>query len=237
MKINTDGVLLGALSEPPGPEERADPVARRILDIGTGTGVIALMLAQRFADAQIDAIDIDPASARRASENFHRSPFRSRLRAYQVSLSDFIPENSSAQEPVDVYDLVVSNPPFFVDSLKNPDKRKEVARHADATFFDMLLTRAARWLRPHGRLQLILPMALSAELAKKALQPYGFYSAEKTEIFSFAADEFPIRVILTLGVSSAHSLARLPSKIVIYDSPRHYSEAYRSLLKDFFLAF
>ena len=121
MKINTDGVLAGALSE------NEDP--RFILDIGTGTGVIALMLAQRFASAKIDAVEIDQQAAEAAETNFLNSPFAHRLHCYSSSFEDFFSASTIK------YDLIVSNPPFFIGSLQNPDKRKSMARHASHDFF------------------------------------------------------------------------------------------------------
>ena len=107
MKINTDGVLLGALVEADHPKS--------ILDIGTGTGVIALMLAQRFANAQIDAVEIDPSAAETARRNFANSPFAERLNLFPVGFGEFFD-----QYPDKKYDLVVSNPPFYINSLKSP---------------------------------------------------------------------------------------------------------------------
>src|SRR5690606_30908193 len=103
MKINTDGVLLGAVSSVVHP--------RRILDIGTGTGVITLMLAQRFPEAIIEAIEVDAYTAQLAGENFVASAFASRISVHGVALADFQPQKA--------FDLLVSNPPFFVNSLKN----------------------------------------------------------------------------------------------------------------------
>src|SRR5690554_2504372 len=124
MKINTDGVLLGAI---------AGSVHGRgqFLDIGTGTGVIAMMLAQRYPEARVDAIEIDQGAAFRAAANFKDSPFSDRLTVNHVALESF-------KTRPETYDLILSNPPFFMDSLKNPDQRKSVARHADPLFFQTL---------------------------------------------------------------------------------------------------
>src|SRR5690606_21398928 len=108
MKINTDGVLLGGstyFSE-----------ARRILDVGTGTGVIALMLAQSHPHAYIDAVEIDDAAYLQAKISFQNSPFAARLQVFPASFADM--------KPPGLYDLIVSNPPFYTNSLQNPDIRK-----------------------------------------------------------------------------------------------------------------
>ena len=112
MKINTDGVLLGALTEADQP--------KTILDIGTGTGVIALMLAQRFKYAQIDAVEIDPGAAETAGRNFINSSYAERLNVYPIGFEEFFEQN-----PDKKYNLIVSNPPFFINSLKSPEANKE----------------------------------------------------------------------------------------------------------------
>ena len=116
MKVGTDGVLLGCWC--PTPHLTFDIGHLRILDIGTGSGLIALMLAQRCTDAHIDAIDIDAEAAAQAAENFASSPWSERLHAHHCSLQEWRPEEK--------YHLIVSNPPYFQNSLKNPDKGREM---------------------------------------------------------------------------------------------------------------
>src|SRR5690606_6808230 len=112
MKINTDGVLLGGSTYCTG--------AKRILDVGTGTGVIALMLAQSHPDALIDAVEIDEDAYQQASINFQNSGFAERLQVFPGSFTELQPESA--------YDLIVSNPPFYTNSLHNPDARKRLAK-------------------------------------------------------------------------------------------------------------
>ena len=126
MKINTDGVLLGALASAEN--------TKKILDIGTGTGVIALMLAQRFPEAEINAVEIDPASAETAGQNFKNSPFANRLQIHPTSIQNFWMQKQHQQ-----YDLIVSNPPFYLDSLTSPQENKTLAKHAAPQFFENLL--------------------------------------------------------------------------------------------------
>ncbi|WAC40317.1 tRNA1(Val) (adenine(37)-N6)-methyltransferase [Pedobacter sp. SL55] len=116
MKINTDGVLLGAMVQ----HENAE----RILDVGTGTGVIALMLAQRFPKAQVHAVEIDEQASATASRNFENSVFSERLTNNNISIEQF---NSPEK-----FDLIVTNPPFFVNDYKNAEPKKEIARHASS---------------------------------------------------------------------------------------------------------
>jgi len=219
MKINTDGVLLAAMAHAEAPN--------RVLDVGTGTGVIALMLAQRFPEAVIDAIEIDALAAGTAGRNFGGSPFADRLSCRAVALGDF--------EPDAPYDMMVSNPPFFLHSLKNDDIRKRVARHTDMAFFAQLLDRSQRWLSPAGSLQLILPAQLADVGCRKAEDGYGMAVHSVALIRSYASHP-PIRHIVTLG-KGRHAEGRGTREFLIYERRGVYSPAYRKLLKDFFLAF
>ena len=220
MRINTDGVLLAALAT-------ADDSPSHVLDVGTGTGVVSLMLAQRYLGATVDAIEIDREAADTAKRNFDQSPFKGRLASYAVALADFDPDQQ--------YDLIVSNPPFFVDSLRNDDDRRGLARHTNIDFFDQLLGRAQRWLTASGRLQLILPVALAARVEQKAINDYGLVLQAAIPIRSFPGDS-PIRRLLFLGKTEVAHLAS-PTDFVIYQRRGVYSEQYRELLRPFFLAF
>ncbi|RZL14895.1 MAG: methyltransferase domain-containing protein, partial [Pedobacter sp.] len=145
MKINTDGVILGAICG-----FSADAVSYRALDIGTGTGVIAMMLAQRFDTALIDAVEIDESAAQTAGRNFSASPFAERLSVFNSDIAAF--------EISEAYDLIVSNPPYFVNDLKSFEKRKSIARHAEDSFFESLVVKSSEFLSDNGLLWLILPL-------------------------------------------------------------------------------
>lgn len=225
MKINTDGVLLGAMAMDD------TPGAPAILDIGTGTGVIGLMLAQRFPAASVDAIEIDAQAAERAVLNFRASPFADRLTAFHVPLIDYAPVPAEEK-----YDLIVSNPPFFLDALKNPDPRKQLARHTDREFFSQLLHCSRRWLRRNGSLQLILPTDLAREIEEQA-RNHGFSHAWRVEIYSFPQDTRPIRVLLALHKNENDRPPTSSRRFVIYAAQDVYSPDYKRLLSDFFLAF
>lgn len=142
LKVGTDAVLLGAAMT-------LLPEDRRALDIGTGTGVIALMAAQRAPLLSIEAIDIDGPSAEEAAYNFRQSPWPDRLRALHCSLSDYRPESG--------FDLIFSNPPYYDDSLRNPDERLSAARHSHALTLAEIFGFASERLTPDGRISLILP--------------------------------------------------------------------------------
>jgi len=165
MKVGTDGVLLGCWCP--------THSATRILDIGTGSGLIALMLAQRCPDAQITAIDIDPDAVAQARENFAASPWSDRLHVSHCALQDlsdqsFVFERSGLLSFV--YDLIVSNPPYFTASLKNPDAARCTARHNDTLPFSVLIAESAKRLAPDGTLALIVPAEAEDELQALAAQ-------------------------------------------------------------------
>ena len=217
MKINTDGVLLGALAQHPHPEH--------ILDIGTGTGVIALMLAQRFDTARIDAVEIDAQAAERAHSNFSCSSFSERLNTIQGSFEAIAAKGK--------YDLIVSNPPFYVNSLHNPNDRKKLARHTDHTFFQAMASFSAGALKENGILQLILPCELAMEVADMA-RAVGLVLVEEVRVKSYSNTEY-IRSIISLTKGMPHKLIR--TTLIIYDDKGVYSQSYKDLLRDFFLAF
>ena len=147
LKVGTDSVLLGSLMSITGEE-------RRLLDIGTGTGVVAIMAAQRLADAgaaypEITAIEIDAPSAEEAERNFKGCPWSHMLSARHCALQDW---RSDAQ-----YDLIFSNPPYFDESLRNPDPRESRARHTESLSYREVLAFASEKLAPQGRVAMILP--------------------------------------------------------------------------------
>ena len=217
MKINTDGVLLGAIVHADNPAH--------ILDIGTGTGVIAMMLAQRFHHAWLHAVEIDKDAFTRSISNFQNSPYSTRVEAFLGSFEDL---HISVK-----YDLIVSNPPFYTNSLHNPDERKKLARHTDVVFFDKLLAFAHQNLSDHGQLSLILPVEL-AEYVIEQGENLGLYLCKSISIKSFA-DSAVIRNIITLRKSKVNNTVK--EDFVIYQEKGVYSAAYRTLLKPYFLAF
>ena len=217
MKINTDAVLLGAMAD--------YDVPGHILDIGTGTGVIAMMLAQRFPTALIDAVEIDSQAVRTASKNFQNSSFSDRLKAIEGSFETL--------EKKYLYDLIISNPPFYTNSLHNPDERKKTAKHTDLSFFMTMLTFAQHMLQPEGMLQLILPTDLAIEITALA-KGYDLHSIRTISIRSFEHTE-AIRQIIFLQKHGKQTTEN--RDFVIYANKGMHSTAYRQLLQHFFLAF
>jgi tRNA1Val (adenine37-N6)-methyltransferase len=168
MKVGTDGVILGAWVS-------VDDTSR-ILDVGTGTGLIALMLAQR-CNAKIEAVEIDEQAYSEAEFNFDQSPWKERLNVFQ---SDF---NEFSRESVHRYDLIVCNPPYFVDSLKTPDLQLAKARHNVSITFAQLIQCSVRLLNEKGRLAVIIP-SQSFEEFRETARLYGFYLHRQTNIFT-----------------------------------------------------
>jgi tRNA1Val (adenine37-N6)-methyltransferase len=219
MRINTDGVLLGALVDSDKPSS--------ILDIGTGTGVIALMLAQRFADAPIDAVEIDESAAITAERNFKGSPFADRLTLFPADFADFFAGHFDKK-----YDLIVSNPPFYINSLQSPGVKKNLAKHAGDGFFEGLILGVAEHLTVNGTCWLVLPIDTAGKV--KALATHNLLYPQKiVKVYSFSNGE-PHREILALGFGAGESAEE---KLVIYDSPKVYSKQYQEILKGFLTIF
>lgn len=218
MKINTDGVLLGAMA-------LVNEQPRRILDIGTGTGLIAMMLAQRFPNALIEAVEIDGIAARCAQQNFQNSPFASRLQSIRGSFEEI--------DQTDYYDWIVSNPPFYTNSLPNPNQRKGTAKHTDIFFFQRLLHFAESALTAEGELHLILPTVLAEEISLRA-KKLGFSPSQIISIRSYPNSKIIRKII---GIRKNCTKVAIETDFNIYDLPQQHSAAYRAVLEPFFLAF
>ena len=176
MKVGTDGVLLGAGAG-------ICPDNHRALDVGTGTGLIALMLAQRSAGMTILGIDIDEAAAGEAAANFAASLWANRLAALPISLQSFISESEAPASRT--FDLIVSNPPFFSASLKAPETRRRAARHDDTLPPTELIAAARRLLAPSGRLAVIYPPEEARSFVMEA-EAAGLYLSRLTKVISVA---------------------------------------------------
>lgn len=149
MKVGTDGVLLGAWAQG----------GQRVLDVGAGTGVIALMMAQRYPEAQVVAIDIDEGAVRQAQQNVSQSPFSSRVSVLQQAV----------QEHQGEYESIVSNPPFFIDSLQAPDEQRNMARHTATLSYGELMKAAYRLLADNGELSVVVPFDYRRRMEDEAV--------------------------------------------------------------------
>lgn len=216
MKVGTDGVLLGAWT----------PVddAARILDVGTGTGLIALMLAQRSDAARLVAVEVDPAAACQAQANVDASPWGDRVAVVCQDFREFVTEVS--------FDLMVSNPPYFTDDLKSPDRQRTLARHAGGLNYDLLFRRAARLLAPDGRVSLIVPADVEREVLQAAWL-HGFHPMRVTRVYTKPGK--PCRRLLMLF--GRQEEACRTDELFIERGKQQYSEEYVALTRDFYLRF
>ena len=217
MKVGTDGVLLGSWT----------PISNqplRILDVGTGSGLIALMLAQRCPDALIDAIDIDEASCRQAQDNFDTSPWAERLHAAHSSLQQW-----QGRE----YDLIVSNPPFFVDSLKAPDAARCAARHNDTLPFTTLIAESAKLLKHEGTLAVIVPCEAEETLQTLAAAA-GLQCTHRCHVHPKPGRAAKRVMIAWTNILSTDFTERAEN-ITLEDDHGGRSPEYQQLTKDFYL--
>ena len=213
MKIGTDGVLLGVWADVTN--------ATRMLDVGTGSGVIALMLAQRLnSEVQIDAIDISQDACEQASENIIQSPWPKKISVTHTPLQDF------DSEP---YDLIISNPPYFSNSYKPPSTGRIVARHTETLTHTELLTHSKRLLQSTGRLNVVLPVAEANQL-KTVAENNKWFCTRKC-VFRSRISKPPERILMEFKLKAA-SLQE--EELILYENDQ-WSAAYRALTKDFYL--
>ena len=218
MKIGTDGVLLGAWS--PIPEN-----AFSVLDIGTGTGIIALMIAQRSNAEQIDALEIDEDAYEQATENFESSPWNDRLFCFHAGLDELI------DEPEDEYDLIISNPPFYTENYKTEDTQRDLARFEDAMPFEILVEAADLLLSENGIFSVIIP----------------FKEEENFLALGKDFELFPMKITHVKGTPNSEikrsllafkrfETAEIEIDELVIETERHiYTAEYIALTKEFYL--
>lgn len=215
-KVGTDGVLLGACADVTG--------VHRILDIGTGTGLIALMLAQR-SDAKIIAIEPDSESFMQASENVMLSSWKERIKVENIDLQGYRPGIK--------FDLIVSNPPYFDGSVRNPDHRKANTRHNISLINDDLLGSVSALIEDSGKFQLILPYVEGNIFIAEA-QAYGLYCNNIIKIRPLPTSEIK-RLILTFSKQRSRVQEKF---LTIEHGRRHdYTEEYKNLTREYYLKF
>ena len=232
MKVGTDGVLLGAwcpvgeFRGSGGQEFRGLGGFIKVLDVGTGSGLIALMLAQRIQGAQITAIDIDAGAVEQARYNFGISPWSDRLECHQQALQELEGEG--------IYDLIVSNPPYFQDSLKNPDSQRAMARHTDTLSYEELLKHSARLLTQEGIIALVLPIEAEQQIITLA-QSLGLYPTHITHVYP-KPGKAAKRILIAFSPSPlAYSLSPIAYSLTLESETAPRSEAYIELTKEFYL--
>lgn len=216
MRVGTDGVLLGAWTNIEN--------ATNILDIGTGTGVIALMLAQR-SSAQIDAIDIEEGAIIDAKLNFSRSPWHYRLKAHQVSLQEYVLKMPKK------FDCIVSNPPFFNNSIKSAQKEKAMARHTDALSFNDLISHSVKLMSPMAIFSVIISIDTEKEFCQTAINN-GLKLTKITRVKPNLKKPCK-RVLLQFELISKPCIE---NQLTIETAQRHeYTSAFTEIMKPFYL--
>ena len=222
MKIGTDGVLLGAWCNTGN--------ARRLLDIGTGTGVIALMLAQRVPQAHIDAVEIDTDSYNEALGNFAQSPWSSRITAIHADFNQFASDTAAR------YDLIVSNPPFFTNGALPPKEARMQARHCTSLSFSQLIAGATRLITPDGRISLITPCDARRDVESAATR-HGLHITRQTTVCP-KPDGIAKRILweLTPAKPDSAPAQTLTDTLTIESDEQHnFTPQYTALTRDFYL--
>lgn len=218
MKIGTDGVLLGAWAP-------LDNNPFSVLDIGAGTGIIALMLAQRSGAQQIDALEIDEDAYEQATDNFENSPWSDRLFCFHAGLDEFV------DEPEDEYDLIVSNPPFYTEDFKSENEQRDLARFADAMPFEDLIEAADLLLSENGIFAVIIPFKEEENFLNLAKE-FELYPLKITRVKGTPTTE--IKRSLMAFVRKEKLDFQLDELII--ETARHiYTPEYIKLTKDFYL--
>jgi tRNA1Val (adenine37-N6)-methyltransferase len=213
MKVGTDAMVLGALATAIDPQS--------ILDIGTGTGVLTLMMAQKFPNATLQAIEIDPPAAGEARYNAKQSPWADRIRVHAADLRDF----QSAEK----YALIISNPPYFTKSLMNPDPSKALARHESALPFDVLFTRVSELLKEDGVFWMIAPSSEKEALCAEAKR-VNLWANTKIDILG-KEEGAVVRNVLSFAFNRLENTVH--SQMAIRTKSGHYTQEYKALTIDF----
>lgn len=217
MKVGTDGVLLGAWTT-------INSGVNSILDIGAGTGLIALMMAQRSNAELIDAVELHPDAYEEAVLNFEESEWADRLFCYHASFQEFV------EEIDETYDLIVSNPPFYTSTFKDLSAERAMARHSESLSYDTLINGVSKLLNPSGSAAFIIPYSEEANvislLKKCHLKPNRITHVRGTF-------ESPVkRSLIQCSFSSPKCVL---NELVIENSRHNYTEGYKALVKEFYL--
>ena len=215
MKVGTDGTLLGAWARG----------GKMILDVGTGTGLIALMMAQRHPEAQVTAVDIDEEAAQQARENVDASPFAERIAVVQADI-----RRMAEMADMPTFDAVVANPPYFNDSLKSPDKQRTIARHTTTLSYAELTKAAVRLLADDGELSVVIPSDCKERLESEALL-CGLSKVRECAVRTTPRKQ-PHHYLLAFR---KHPAPLVTEEGVIETAPGERSPWYQQLTQDFYL--
>lgn len=213
MKVGTDGVLLGAWAKG----------GLRILDIGTGTGLIALMMAQRFPEAQVIGVEINDDAASEAVENVMNSPYKTRITVKNIALQDY--------QPLSRFDAIVTNPPFFANGFSSPGIARRQARQTDCLSYRDIFMFAREWLATDGELSAIIPYELGNSFSEQAYLK-GFFLSRWCEVRTVARKQ-PKRLLVAFSLTRPTTLDK--SSLTLVDSGGQKTDEYRSLTSGFYL--
>lgn len=216
MKVGTDGVLLGAWANAPlGP--------CRILDIGTGTGLVALMMAQRFTEAKVVGIDIDEEAASEAQENAAASPFSDRM--------TIIYGDATKIEDNEGFDAIVCNPPYFVDSLTCPQDQRTLARHTISLTYEQLMKSASRLLKDDGFFSIVIPTENNDTIESAAA--FAGLMISRICLIKTTPNKFPKRQLMEFRKQRSNDVDF--KEEILQMIPNERSVWYRELTKDFYI--
>ncbi|AWV46839.1 tRNA (adenosine(37)-N6)-methyltransferase TrmM [Hafnia alvei] len=220
MKVGTDSILLGAWAD-------VSDITGKILDIGSGSGLLALMLAQRTTDSvQIDAVELDDNAALQATENFALSPWAGRVALHHCALQSFTAQTSSR------YDLIITNPPYYQPGVECRNPSRGTARYTSELSHQTLLKHARALASNKGKMAVVLPCDISADFMQLAAGE-GWFLLRHTEVAEFA-NRAPHRALMLFGVEPASLQS---DRLVIRDESNAYSDDFRELTNAFYLFF
>ena len=225
MKVCTDACLFGAWAI----EHELLQKASSILDIGTGTGLLSLMVAQKNTIAKITAVEIEPNAAKQASSNFELSDWKERLSVVNTSIQDFTSSFTNQ------FDCIISNPPFFETDLPSPDNNKNLAAHSAALPWETFAKVVSKLLCDEGLFFVIIP-SIRAYTMQKHMEANGLLLIEDTTVFN-KEKQLPFRSFLQFKKTIQQPSGIKRNKLFIKEVNNEYTEVFKSLLKDYYLLF
>ncbi len=216
MKVSTDACVLGAYADV--------SECKRILDIGTGTGLLTMMIAQRNQGVLVDAVEIDEGAYNQAVENIGDSIFRERINVFNSTIQQFQTDN--------LYDLIVSNPPFYQNHLQSNKSQKNLAHHTISLSFEDLMASVNKFLQPNGTFVVLLPMYETSCLMEIAAQ-FQLFPQKQLQIRHRQNSKI-LRIITTFGYSEKQTLVE---ELIIKNPDETYTQDFKELLREFYLIF